>query len=31
MDNEKITSTGDTTANTSPAQDFWKTLQRCSR
>ena len=26
MDNEKITSTEDTTANTSPVQDFWKNL-----
>lgn len=24
MDNEKITSIDDTTANTSPVQDFWK-------
>lgn len=31
MDDEKITTTEDTTANTSPVQDFWKTLQRCSR
>lgn len=26
MDNEKITSTEDTTANTSLVQDFWKNL-----
>lgn len=26
MDNEKITSTEDTTINTSPVQDFWKNL-----
>lgn len=26
MNNEKITSTEDTTANTSPVQDFWKNL-----
>ena len=26
MDNEKITSTEDTTASTSPVQDFWKYL-----
>lgn len=26
MDNKKITSTKDTTANTSPVQDFWKNL-----
>ena len=26
MDNEKITSTEDTTASTSPVQDFWKNL-----
>lgn len=31
MDNKKITSTKDTTTNTSPVHDFWKTLQRCSR
>lgn len=26
MDDEKITTTEDTTANTSPVQDFWKNL-----
>lgn len=26
MDDEKITTTEDTTANTSPARDFWKNL-----
>ena len=26
MGNEKITTTEDTTANTSPVQDFWKNL-----
>lgn len=26
MDNEKITSTEDTTASTSPVQDFWRNL-----
>lgn len=26
MSNEKITSTEDTTANTSPVQDFWKNI-----
>ena len=26
MDDEKITTTEDTTANTSPMQDFWKNL-----
>ena len=26
MNNEKITSTEDTTANTSPVQDFWNNL-----
>ena len=26
MDDEKLTTTEDTTANTSPVQDFWKSL-----